>query len=115
MKPEETVNIMYDLLLKWIDVEEVYNSFTEMIHSAEEYIDNELIKSNIANKLCDKGLITVPVFTSYVFFHELWDSSSIFYTLVEEAIDVESLKDAKRAVSCFKELLRFQKALKTSK
>jgi hypothetical protein len=84
-----------------------------MIESAEEYIDNTLIKINYASKMCDKGLITIPMFTSYIFFNEVWDASSIFYTLVEEVIDVASLKDARKAVSCLKELLKLQKALKS--
>jgi hypothetical protein len=112
MKPEETVNMMYEALLKWLEEEETYKGFMEMIESAEEYIDNVLIKTNHANKLCDKGLISIQLFLSHIFFNESWDTSSIFYTLVEEVIDVASLKDAKKAVSCLRELLKFQKALK---
>jgi len=112
MKTEEIVNTMYEALLTWLEEEETYKSIVEMIESAEEYIDNYLIKTNYANKLCDKGLISVPIFTSYIFLNEIWDTSSIFYTLVEEVIDVASLKDARKAVSCLKELLQFQKALK---
>jgi lysyl-tRNA synthetase class II len=112
IKPEDTVNIMYEALLNWLDEEETYKDLTDMIESAEEYIDDFLIKTNHANKLCDKGLISVQLFSSHIFFNEPWDTSSIFYTLVEEVIDVASLKDAKKAVSCLKELLQFQKALK---
>ena len=115
MKTEEIVNTMYEALLTWLEEEETYKSIVEMIESAEEYIDNYLIKTNYANKLCDKGLISVQIFTSYIFLNELWDASSIFYTLVEEVIDVASLKDARKAVSCLKELLQFQKALKNIK
>jgi len=112
MKQEEIINMMYEALLKWLEENETYDNFEGMIESAEEYIDNFLIETNYVSKLCDKGLITVPMFTSYIFLGEPWDGSSIFYTLVEDVIDVESLKDAKRAAACFRELLQLKKALR---
>ncbi len=107
------IEVMYDLLLRWLDDEKTYEGELNMINHASNFILAGLARAPQDVRPCDNGFISVEVFVDYVFMGDLWPDD-IIWSELDEKWPVEGVEDARKLVKCYEELVKFKRALKNN-
>jgi hypothetical protein len=110
------IEFMFDKLLEWLEDDEVwYDSFDEMLDDVKDYIYEEVLRApDDADVIpCDRGSISIAMFVDYVFNGELPDDGSIADDLCY-VFEPESLLECIEVGECYKELLKFRDALRST-